>query len=109
MDLQDVTAGEPGTDRAMVEFEVIELERFDRGPILAVASVLIGIEGVNVLVEGVTVRRAGNGLVDVTVPTFRHPRTGAWRPALDLPAKVWEAVSVEVAGRVTGVKAHVVP
>lgn len=96
------------TDLVTVEFEVMEVERFDRGPIMAVASVLLSVAGVHVLLEGVTMRRVEGGQADITAPTYRHPRTGEWRPALDLPAKVWAAVSLEVAERVTGAKGKVV-
>ncbi|MBP2315978.1 hypothetical protein [Azospirillum soli] len=97
------------SDRVTVEYEVVAVERFGRGPILAVASVLIDIAGVHVLIEGITMRRAEGGQADITVPTYRHPRTGEWKPALDLPAKVWAAISVEVAERATGRVAQLVP
>ena len=96
------------SDLVTVEFEVVEVERFDHGLIMAVASVLFDVAGVHVLVEGVTMRRAPGREADIAAPTYRHPRTGEWRPALDLPAKVWEAVSIAVAERVTGRVARVV-
>lgn len=95
-------------DTVSVEYEVVALERFERGPIMAVADVLLRIADVEVVVKGITMRRDGAEHARVTVPTYRHPRTGEWKPSLDLPPVVWAAISTEIAETVTGRPARLV-
>lgn len=90
------------TDRVTVEYEVTEVERIDRGPIMAVASVKLSVAGVELLLQGITLRRANAGHADILPPTFRCPRTGRWFAGVILPEEVWGAIAVEVAERVTG-------
>jgi len=78
------------------------VERCDRGTIIAVACVRLGLEGVEVLLQGVTMRRSGEGKAEVQPPQFRDPRTGAWFPAAILPDSVWQAIALEIGEAVTG-------
>lgn len=96
------------TETVTVEYEVVEMERFDRGPIMAVATVGLSIAGVEVLLRGVTMRRADAGYADVQPPQFRDPGTGRWCPSVVLPKKVWDAIAVEIGGVVAGRTARLV-
>lgn len=95
-------------DTIDVSYRVESVERFDHGQILAIASVLLEIAGVEVRLNGVTVRRDGAEHVRVIPPAYRHPRSGAWLSAIDIPAEVWDAVSVEITEALTGRPARLV-
>ena len=66
------------------------------GRLMAFATVIMEIAGVEMLMQGVQVLREANGNATVQAPTFRHPRTGRWLPALVLPPELREAIGNEV-------------
>lgn len=90
------------TDTVPVSFEVLEVERFDRGPIMADARVRVEIAGIELELQGVTMRRSGRGAADIIPPQFRCPRTGRWFPAVVLPQELWDAIATEIGEAVTG-------
>lgn len=97
------------TDAVPVAFEVVKLDQITRGPIMAVACVRVDIEGVEVLLQGITMRRKGTGKAKVTPPQFRDPRTGTWCHATVLPDELWSAIALEVAERITGQSVETLP
>jgi len=96
-------------DTTTVEFELIEVQRIDRGPIIATAHVCVILDGVEVVVQGLTVRRCKDGTADVSAPVYRCPRTGSWLPAVVLPQKLLDAIALEVLHAATGYRAQLVP
>lgn len=89
-------------DSIDIAYRVEAIERFDRGPIIAVAAVALEIAGVELRINGVTMRRGEGGSAAVLTPNTRHPRTGAWMPAVELPDAVWCALAIEIGAEVTG-------
>lgn len=63
---------------------------------LALANVTVEIAGIELTLQGVQVVRGGDGSLGCRAPTFRHPRTGKWLPAVMLPAELSRAVAAEV-------------
>lgn len=54
-------AARMSADTTAVTFEVVEVERFGRGPIMADARVRVEIAGIELELQGVTMRRNGQG------------------------------------------------
>ena len=105
---EDFATQEAFTDTLPVTFEVLEVERIERGTILAAACVRVEIQGVEVLVQGVTMRRDGQNRANINPPQFRDPRTGNWYPAVVLPQELWDAIALEIGARVTGQRTELV-
>lgn len=78
-----------------VRFEVLGVERVDRGRLVALANVLVDVAGVELTLQGVQVVREADGVV-VRAPAFRHPRDGRWLPAVLLPPELRDAIGAEV-------------
>lgn len=67
------------------------------GRIIAVACAVIEVAGVELLIQGMTVRRRPDGSIETTGPVFRHPATGRWLPAVVLPDELAQALADEIA------------
>jgi len=72
-----------------VTMDVIQVDRVNRGSLLALASVVIDIGGIEITVHGIQVRRVNpkSGKVVTLLPTFRGPDGDIW-PAVELPEEV---------------------
>ena len=79
-----------------VRYEVLGIETVrGAGRLVALAVVVLEVEGVSLTLQGVQVVRDGESLT-CRAPTFRHPRTGCAWPAVVLPPVVAAAVAAEV-------------
>ena len=79
-------------DSALVELKVLHVERVRRGPIIALARVALVLDGVEMMVDGFTVRNLGNQ-IEVAVPQYRNPATGAWWPVIGVPVELQDAIA----------------
>ena len=83
-------------DTVGVRFVVTGIERVAGSRrLLALANVTVEIAGIELTLQGVQVVRDADGL-SCKAPTFRHPRTGTWMPAVILPPELSAAVAREV-------------
>lgn len=85
------------TETLTVSYRVMGVEAVRRASaVKALATVLLEISGIEILLQGITVRRQGKSGVMVEVPQFRHPDTGEWLPCIALPDEVGAAIAEEV-------------
>ena len=82
-------------ETAEITFEVIKIERFRKGQVIAIAEAIITINGIDLLTKGWTISKSHEG-VTCRVPVHRRPDTGEWCSSLDLPLNVMEAVGLAV-------------
>jgi hypothetical protein len=82
-------------ETAPVLVVVQSIELVSMGAVMALATVDLEIDGVNLRIEGVRVTRRG-GLLACEPPHFRDPRSGQWRPALLLPKELSDVIAGEV-------------
>jgi hypothetical protein len=61
----------------------VQLERIERGGVLALATVEISIAGVPITLQGVQLRRGLDGVMSVALPLFDHP-SGSRFPCIGL-------------------------
>jgi len=61
----------------------VQIEKIERGGLIALASVEIEIAGVPITLQGLTVRRDLDGRMIVHLPMFEHP-SGARFPCIGL-------------------------
>ena len=54
----------------------VQLERIERGGVLALAHVEIAIAGVAITLQGLRLRRGLDGVMSVELPMFEHPSGG---------------------------------
>ncbi|MBN8899875.1 MAG: hypothetical protein J0H57_02490 [Rhodospirillales bacterium] len=79
-----------------VTFEVTSLRRLHgAGPVVALASVSVDLDGVELELHGLQVRRRPDGLLECKAPHFRDT-TGTWRTAITLPPELEDAIGREV-------------
>ena len=93
------------SDAASVTFEVLSVDRCRRGPIIAVARVALVIDGVEIVLDGFTLRDLRDH-IEVTVPTYRHPVNGEWWPVVGMPTELQDAIGVAVC-EAMGIEARV--
>ncbi|MBN8925540.1 MAG: hypothetical protein J0H19_02850 [Rhodospirillales bacterium] len=85
-----------------VTFEVTSLRRLHgAGPVVALASVSVDLDGVELELHGLQVRRRPDGLLECKAPHFRDT-TGRWRTAITLPPELEDAIGREVIAAVIG-------
>lgn len=89
------------TDTSSVRFEVRSIEWANSGRLVALATVAIDIEGVELVLQGIQIMREPDGTWTVRAPRWRHPGSGKWVPAVVLPDELQDAIGVEVLGRIT--------
>jgi hypothetical protein len=61
----------------------VQIERIERGGVLALAHVEISIAGVPITLQGLKVRRGLDGVMTIELPMFDHP-SGARFPCIEL-------------------------
>lgn len=83
------------SDTSAVEFEIIGVERCRRGPIIGLARVALVIDGIEIVLDGFTIRERGDQ-IEVSVPTYRNPVSGAWWPVVGIPAELQDKIAVAV-------------
>ena len=54
----------------------VQIERIERGGVLALATVEISIAGVPITLQGLKVRRGLDGIMSIELPMFDHPSGG---------------------------------
>ena len=76
-------------DTLTVTIDVIQVDHVNRGSLMALASAVIDIGGIEITIHGLQVRRLNpkTGLTTVTLPTFRGP-DGSTCQAVDLPQEL---------------------
>jgi hypothetical protein len=85
------------SETTAVEYEVVGTEPVaGSGRLIGLANVRIEIAGVSLVLQGCQVVRVGDGSLACKAPTFRHPRTGTWLPAVMLPPELSAALAREV-------------
>lgn len=85
------------SDTGIVSFEVRGVEPVHgSGRLLALAIVVVDVDGIELVLQGVQVVRGSGGLPEVRAPVFRHPASGQWVPAVLLPPELSEAIAKEV-------------
>ena len=82
----------PQNDTLPVTVEVLGIERIDKGTLVALAVVLIAFDGVEIVVQGVQVRREPDGTLKVHSPCFRAG-DGRWLPSVVFPQEIGKAVA----------------
>lgn len=79
--------------------EVLAVEPVSgKGRLLALATVALVLDGVEIVLQGVKVTEQPGGGMKCDAPTFRHP-DGAWYPAVVLPPELGKAIADEVFSR----------
>jgi hypothetical protein len=73
----------------------VQLERVERGGVLALATVEISISGVPITLQGLNVRRGLDGVMTVELPMFDHP-SGARFPSVGLYDDLARGVADEI-------------
>lgn len=100
----EASAGGPGAAETLsVSFRVERIDRVTAGRLVALATVLIDVEGVEFRIQGVRVMSTSTGLLTVEAPRFRSPG-GEWVPAVTLPDDLKSAIANEVLAEVERVK-----
>lgn len=80
-----------------VTYTVLHVERVQgAGRMVGLAVVELEVAGAVLTLQGVQVVREGDGSLTCKAPTFRHPRTGQWLPAVVLPPELRDAIGREV-------------
>lgn len=83
-------------DTVSVQFEVLAIERVNRGRLIALSAVEIEIAGITLTLQGVQIVRRADNTVVCNPPVFRHARSGEWLPAVVLPPELARAIAAEV-------------
>jgi hypothetical protein len=97
----DIAAQSRDTDTVPVTFTVTDLRRLhSAGSLLALATVAIDANGVEILLSGVQVLRLPNGRLQARSPRYRA-QSGEWLPAVTLPEELERAIGREVLAMVT--------
>lgn len=78
------------------EFEVVDLELVHRGRLIALASVVLNVAGVEMMFSGLQVRGELDRALSVEMPAYRHPASGRWMPAVRIPAELGQAIADQV-------------
>lgn len=81
-----------------VSYEVLCVEHCRRGAIIGVARTAVTIDGVEIVLDGWTVREKGQQII-TSAPQFRHPVSGDWWPVVGLPGELVQAVADEIMER----------
>ncbi len=77
---------EEENETVSVRFEVLAIERVNRGRLVGLAVVEIEIAGINLKLVGIQIVQHSPHVLECNPPTFRHGRTGEWLPAVILPS-----------------------
>ena len=95
---------EPTSDSTTITIDVIKVDRVNRGSLMALASAVIDIDGIEITIHGIQVRRKNpkTGLTAVTLPAYRGP-DGSTCQALDLPHELWKPLGDAVLAAVVQV------
>ncbi len=84
------------SDTTTVSFRVIRIAPTKEcGRLIALASAVIELDGVELTVQGFQVRRERPDLVSIDVPHYRGD-DGRWYPAVLLPDEMREAIAAEI-------------
>lgn len=84
-----------GAETLSVSFRVERIDRVSAGRLVALATVLIDVEGVEFRIQGVRIMSTSTGLLTVEAPRFRSPG-GEWVPAVTLPDDLKSAIANEI-------------
>ena len=80
-----------------VAFTVQGVERVRRrGRLLALATVVFDLAGVELTLQGIRVMRDEEGSLTVHAPVWRHPDSGKWVPGVLLPPELSKAIGDEL-------------
>ena len=80
-----------------VTYTVLGFEQVQgAGRLVGLAIVEVDLAGVVLTLQGAQVVREADGSLTCKAPTFRHPRTGGWLPAVVLPPELRDAIGREV-------------
>ena len=78
-----------------VTFTVANCQALQTKSVFAFVDVEIVVAGVAFWIKGVQARHLSGGGTSIHLPTYRTP-AGTWRPAVELPAELIEALSQAV-------------
>ncbi len=92
-------AAAEGSETLAIGFRVERVDRVAAGRLVALATVLIDVEGVEFRIQGIRVMTTSTGLLTVEAPRFRSPG-GEWVPAVTLPDALKSAIANEILGEV---------
>jgi stage V sporulation protein G len=85
-----------GTDTISVSFEVVSVTRLhNAGRVLALATVEIDLDGIELTMSGIQIVRLANGRLQCKAPHHRLP-TGQWVPSIVLPDELERAIGAEI-------------
>ena len=79
-----------------VRFEVLAIERVNRGRLIGISAVEVDIAGISLTLQGIQIMRRADNTLECSSPVFRHARTGEWLPAVVLPPELSRAIAAEV-------------
>lgn len=79
------------TETAPVEVTLIQLDRVNKGALIALAVCEVDVAGIVFRLQAIPIRRERGRLV-ISEPCTRDP-SGAWVPAVCLPAEVFDALA----------------
>ncbi len=95
-DLSQPPATGPDTaETAEMSFEIVTCDLIGKGSVVALASVLVAIGGVEILVRGWTLSRQ-RGQYVIAPPQHRDPRSGEWTVSLDLPRPLFLEIGLAI-------------
>jgi hypothetical protein len=83
-------------DSVPVSFEVVGIERCDRGRLIGLAIVALDVAGASLVLQGVRIERDRGGGLTCAAPTWRHPKDGRSLPCLLLPPELTDAIAAAV-------------
>ncbi len=80
---------------AEMSFEIMTCDVVGKGSVIASASVLVAVGGVEILVRGWTLSRQ-RGQYVIAPPQHRDPRSGEWVVSLDLPKPLFLEIGLAI-------------
>ncbi len=100
---QDEAENGSTPDIASVTFQVEHVEKVNAGRLVALATVLINVDGVELRIQGVRIMSTPTGVLMVEAPRFRRPG-GEWVPAVTLPEELKRAIAAEILAAVERIR-----
>lgn len=92
---QPTPTGPDQAETVEMSFEIVTCDLIGKGSVVASASVLVAIGGVEVLTKGWTLSRQ-RGQYVVAPPQHRDPRSGEWTVSLDLPKPLFLEIGLAI-------------